>query len=608
MGDIPTITSQVQPTVQPGVDLPMNATPQAFGAELGQAEETGGEVATKLHADAVTHANQTMALDQDNKANEWIQQNLHDPKTGLLNQETGKDAPQAVDRTLADYDAMVSKNSDGLVNDAQKEQYQRMTQLRRLEIQRQLGAYEHVQTTRWQNQTDESAVKLAGDAAIQNAGTTDPLLSPDNFIQKQRTIIATSGQRNRLPPEAIQEQMNAAESATHVGVITQLVSTGQDQAAKAWYDDHKEELVGRDREIAAQKVEVGSNAGTALRIGDELVRPNDQGQMPQRADLMTKIAGMNLSPQARELAENRVNRLLAEHEQDVRQNQQTAAQGAMQVLQDPQNNLGLNDPRVQQARLQMSPEQWSQVQAMGRKDGRVLTDWRGEGGKAYNDFHAMATTQATRSAALAIDIPTTYGGIMGDGELKELISLQDGLRREQESGKPDEKLASATMLRQIGSDTLVGHGFAGKIDEANPGTPDNPTPANKFIIDYQNALRRSVDARLAMDPKLKPTPELIQQEADKLLIKHATGQQSRGFWGGIISAIPMTFNVRTGETPSEYPFQNAKFATTPLAPSELPKGVHAEISAQFLARRGRQPTPPEVMEIYYRNQDAHDAP
>lgn len=607
MPDQPTIQAQVQESVQPSAELPANATPDAFGAGIGQAFANLGDVATRIHRDAVMRANQTAVLDADNQTNAFLNQRLYDPKTGILYQNTGKDAPGVVDKTLSDFQEHVSKVQSGLVNDEQKTQFQRMSQARAFDLQRQLGEYEHRQTTAYADQTDASAVKLAGDAAVQNAGTRDPELSPDVFIQKQRAIIADAGERKGLPPETIQAQMADAESATHMGVISQLLSTGQDQAGKQWYDEHKEELVGPDRERVARMVDAGSNAGTALRVGDALVAPDAKGQMPDREDLMAKIADMKLSPQARELAENRVNTLLDRHERDVRQGQINAANGAMQILQDPENTLGLNDPRITQARLSMSPAEWAQVQAMGAKDGRVVTDWRGPGGLAYNDFHARITTPATMAAALGEDIPTKYGGILGSGEIKELISLQDSARNELKSGKPDERLASAALVRQIGSDTLLAHGLQGKVDESTPGSPGEPNAKNVLAIQYQTALRRAVDARQALDPKTKITPEIIQQEADKLLIKQTIGHEGPGFFGRIANSI-YDHDIARGSDITGYRFQDPKLAATPLAPSEIPKADADAINAQFQARRGRKPRPDEVMALYFRNQESHAAP
>ena len=82
----PELQPSVQPQVGPGGQLPLGASPTAFGAPVAGAIQDFGQVAQEKHREARRIANQTMALAQDNETSAWLQSRLRDPKTGLLNQ------------------------------------------------------------------------------------------------------------------------------------------------------------------------------------------------------------------------------------------------------------------------------------------------------------------------------------------------------------------------------------------------------------------------------------------------------------------------------------------------------------------------------------------
>ncbi len=567
--DIPVELQNESLSPQPSGGLPMDATPQAFGAGVGQSLEVGAEVATKLSRDQQeamkqeqNQRNRVGVQAAHNQLNDFTIERLYHPKSGALMQQQGNDAPAVTDKTLTDYDKAASAISARLPNEEQRQAFQNIVADHRSQVTRELYAHEAREVNRYADEQSTQGVQNAQTLAIQAAVAGDQ--PGETWQQSVANQVATgtktlweANARNGVPADT---GVAAFTSQTHMLVLKSLLDNGQDQTAKAWYDTTKGSFTAHDAVEAAARVKTGSSVGDALRIGDQLAKPDDAGVMPSRESMMAQIAKMDISPQVREMAENRVNTLANRHEADVKDHQEASANTAKQLLQDPANTLGINDPRVQQARLSMTADQWSQVErvaAAQAKDESVTTNLT-----VYDRLHRAATgSPDERAAFLKEDIPTTYGGLLDAGAQKEVIGLQDSLRREITNGTPDAKLASATLIRQIGTDTLVGHGRRGTIDEKNVGSPDAPDPANLFAVQYHAALRKQVAQWSALHPEKKPDADVIQKLADGLLIRHATGEQRTGFWGEGIFDL-----WRTGETPGlgkddPYPFQSAADVT-----------------------------------------------
>lgn len=484
------LNPSVGPSVQPAADLPMNADARSYSAGVGGVIEQHAEAMTRIHREEVAQANQTAVLDADNKSNAFLNRKLYDPKTGLLNQHLGKDAIGASDQTLADYDKHVGEVTATLTNPEQKAQYQRSAQAQRFGLERQLDAYAHGETSRYANEVDTASRELARTAAVQNANNPDEVM---HQIAKIGAVTIDQGRRNGLSQEAIDAQLASETSATHLAVMTQMLNEGNDQAADAWYKDHKGELTASDAAQAAARVKVGSTVGEALRVGDSLVVPNAEGVMPNRLDLYAKIAGMGLSPQSRQMAEQRVDQLLGEHTKAIAEDQRQAFTAAAQIVQDPSNNLGVNDPRVQQARLSMSPEHWNNLEAMAHhsipQTDPVV---------AYRLKVALADP-ATRATMANTDLTTIPGLDPRSPEFKELANEQaeaiKGLAPKQTGAFQVSERALGIILRGAG------------IKEKTP-------EADRLGMELE---RRGREWELANPGKQYP-PEQAQKDADALMI------------------------------------------------------------------------------------------
>lgn len=113
---------QTQTDVKTGPSAGLNedASPAAFGQPIAQSLSYGGEIATKIHYDAVEAANQVAVNGALNQIDAAGQKALRDPQTGLLYQQTGAQAPLAQQKTMSDLQQQVGKVRAGLSNDQQR--------------------------------------------------------------------------------------------------------------------------------------------------------------------------------------------------------------------------------------------------------------------------------------------------------------------------------------------------------------------------------------------------------------------------------------------------------------------------------------------------------
>ncbi len=377
---------QVAPDVQSTGALPLAANAQAFGVGVGQSLEQGGDVATRLHYDAVQQFNTVQVMNAHNALQDFNQSALFDPKTGLLNQNTGAQAPGASAKVLSDHDAAVSKISDGLANDAQKIQFQRLADENRRTIQAHLDGYETKQVNSYADGVAQATVKNSATAASQNAilAASDPTATTPaaraagiNTAAAQSiemgTAAITDNFRRQYPTAGpsdprLQEQVQAYQSAAHYGVVSALLAQDKDQDAKAYYDANKGALQGAQRDDAALKVEAGSTAGEAVRRANALVYDKD-GKPRDLDAILTDIHGdeqLQANPKLLDQTTARAMRLVSQADDAKREGDKADFKSAYDLMQAQ----GFSSPAVQAKIATMTPERQEQLRSYDRRQTR----------------------------------------------------------------------------------------------------------------------------------------------------------------------------------------------------------------------------------------------
>lgn len=231
---------QVQQAPLPGVRYNVQTTPRDFGAGIAEGLGRAGEVAAQIYQDERAKADQVAAMDAERQLGDWENSTLYDAEKGALTRR-GRDAFGLPEQVLGDYDSLVGKISAGLGSERQRMAFARAAQARRADIDRTVQRHVAGERRHYEQERFTSFMGTSQEAAWFN------FMDPKRInleLQRQQGAIIDHAARNGMPAEWVQAQVAQAASATHTGVINRLLSAGQDQAATAYYQQHKTDIAG----------------------------------------------------------------------------------------------------------------------------------------------------------------------------------------------------------------------------------------------------------------------------------------------------------------------------------------------------------------------------
>lgn len=145
-----------------------------YATPIADAVSYAGDLSDRLQE----NANQSAVIAANNQLEALDNEQLYHPKTGLLNQQLGQDAPAAADKTLATYDAKRSAIREGLGNDAQKAAFDRSSGEHLRTVQRQVYSYEHAQHEAWDSANVTASVTNAQAQAVNTWNLPSDGLNP----------------------------------------------------------------------------------------------------------------------------------------------------------------------------------------------------------------------------------------------------------------------------------------------------------------------------------------------------------------------------------------------------------------------------------------------
>jgi hypothetical protein len=185
---------------------------------------------------------------------------------GALSQVKGKDAIEARDKTLKEYDQYFQKLTKDVTNPDVKQLAQEHYASRRNTLDGWATPYALGQREEYDNNELLSSIKNEADSAA-----TDP--SPSNVavsVLSQKLAIQEFGERNGRGPDWVKAKQLEASSATHLSALKSIVDAGQNLVAKEFFDRNKAEFVGNDVGRAEELVKAGSSLAAALEVRDKI--------------------------------------------------------------------------------------------------------------------------------------------------------------------------------------------------------------------------------------------------------------------------------------------------------------------------------------------------
>jgi hypothetical protein len=284
-----------QITALPGVRRDPSAPAGAFGVDIRPAAANIADVAMFEQR----KANEIAVMDADRRLAEFENSALYDSKNGALNLR-GKDAFDAPERVIGEYDKLYGEAYNALGNDAQKQAFQRYGLSRRRDVDRTLQQHVSKERRRYDDETTESLVANELQAAVFNH--TDPERIAHS-VERITYHYSAYAKRNGLPGDWSKRKIEETVSKAHAGVVQRYLATGDDILASKYYKVNKGSVSGTDAVILERAIEEGSIRGESQRRADEIILKH--GQDADRAAAMEEVKKID-DPKVRDAATSRI--------------------------------------------------------------------------------------------------------------------------------------------------------------------------------------------------------------------------------------------------------------------------------------------------------------
>jgi hypothetical protein len=411
-------------------------TARAAGQLAGQALDWAG----RLRQQEKERADQVALLDAENRLNEWETKYLYgdgESTRGVLG-INGKEAMGLPEQASEEFTAITGAIEAELATDEQRLAYAKLVGDRKRNLDVTIARHTTAQIEQYERTELDSYVANKTQEAIRNA--TDPRRAEAALAHLQ-TAIRTHAPRLGLGAEAVEKQVNAATSAVRVGIINQLIATEQIPAAKAYFEETRDQIDGEQLD----------NIQTALRAGT--VRREAQNKTEE-----ILAGGGTITEQRQRAKESLEGEVLdevlrrLEHESNVRE--AATRQAHDDMLTGVFNQLDQN-PDVRR----IDPVTWSKMSGAEKSaaynyvEARVAgvpvqTNWT-----RYTGLMEMARDNPQRFAKVSL---LQYRGQLGDTEYKQLLGMQTSIANGDESGGG--QIPSFSTKREIIDNSLAVYG------------------------------------------------------------------------------------------------------------------------------------------------------
>lgn len=470
----------------PGVRADTNAPAAAFGVPATVDLSGPQRLFAQIQAEEAEKADQIAVLDADTKLGDAYQDLLHNPQKGVLNR-TGQNAFGAPEEVTTEWRKRVNDIRSGLHGDRQQMAFERMVASRAADLDRTVQVHVNREVEKFDAERTQAALDNELNIALENYGNPARV---QQSIDYQRAALTDFGRRTGAPAERIADMTARRVSHTRTGVLNRLLNTGQDLAAKAYFDAHRGELVGEELLDAERAVSVGSTLGEAQRQSKAIAeRHTSLTKALEEVDAIR-------DPKIQEATRDRVKERFAERKAQEREDYEALTEQAFGALV----RTG-NVPAPLLAKLK--PQELASVNSYRRQLAARQepdTDWG-----IYYKLKNAAADPETRTEFLETNL-LGYRSKLGDTEFKELVNAQAGLRK----GEPVPGIKSYRTTKQIVDGTLksLGIPLTGKV--------------SKRYSRQAEGFRRAVDEQITalQESTGKPVqPAQVQQIVDDIVIK-----------------------------------------------------------------------------------------
>lgn len=560
--------TEVQPA--PGAGLGEIATPQAFGEPTAAALGVAGEVATKLHYDAVAAANKVAVNNAMNQIDAAGQKALRDPQTGLLYQQTGAQAPQAAEKTLSGLQEQVGKVRAGLVNDQQREDFDASSR----HITDQWAAHSDAYVgTQLEDHTKNVAMQTMqlADKAIAD----DPDSAQARIASVKGSVETTAAALHYVPGSDDYKmfvQMHSQEAETQLSktAVQAYIAQNRPMDAQRYLQKYGDSIpVGTRDELMKQAQGASTEQQGQATAMDFLNQDKLDGGVFDRAKFNEQVEN---DPRMQDEALRKATvahgeALMGQHDVALREAQDRTLDQVYGAIHEPTNG-GAIPPEMRAAMTTLTKSQQvslnEESERMVDALNKHVTPVTDSGVWAQNHDTLINDPQKLTSMSTA-DIFAQYGKYYSPGDLKEFVGSVDEARK-----GVAESQKTADGLRTEKINASVNKILATAGPDSSGVTLEDPQAAAFYKTVTQN-----VQTKLkAMDkpPDDAGLQKMIDGEINDQ-IKPVDVETPGQLWGTNTASLPLW----------QVPVKSRAAITMPMAqiPSEKSDWLRKEIAANL---------------------------
>lgn len=220
-------------------------------------------LAGKVYQKSQEDADQAALIKAESELSNWKLSTMFNPETGVYSRK-GANALDITNQTLPEFDKQAEALGSSLTNSRQKARWQQIIASQRNSLNSELNRYEFGERQTYYDEADKASINSAA------AGAASYYQDPGQvayYQNKGARVIVANGQRKGLPPEAIEQNVQAFNSNLSLGVIDRMVAEDP-MKAQQYYASAAGSMLPDDR-IKVEKV-----LGVAIRkqVGSQMAR------------------------------------------------------------------------------------------------------------------------------------------------------------------------------------------------------------------------------------------------------------------------------------------------------------------------------------------------
>ena len=584
MVDIPIYRQQVRQAPAADTRLGLRATPDAMGAAIGE-----GVMAMGRAAGAVSGVADRIAAEERQKQRASNMASLSAQSTEIGNELQLAFQSHKLGRAVELREGFAKKYTerlDSLAKDiADPETRQAFTEMRtRQEVGFRAAIAQHAFA---EGQRDQDInLNLASAAEMRAIEiNADPALGEEGLAQiaehlaNLQRINAIAGVIRGLNANQVAELNRQNQAQTHAAVINTWNEAGHTVAAKAYFDQHKDELEPKARDALSNALEIGVTKTLAQQKSAAIYSPDKTLEaMFAEAD---QITDQKVQAETKRRLEERdgLRRRAIEQVQD-----KTFNAAYEKVKGDPRGF----DALTAGERTAMGPEREERLKAwtLRRAKGEPLP-WQASKAARYQ-LEQAAANPATRDAFSKGNL-LDYIDRLNEDDFNALSKLQKDLR--------DGKAGGADWLNT--REEKVNQALAGLgIDPKPYSTKKNwrgrdETVVNPQAIAFRAAVMQEAGRRAADGKRETPSDDDVQKAIDATIMKKVR-MTSNEWW------TAKMFDVYESASDDEKIalFVPAKDRGDAYVPIEQIPANHNALIRAAIAAKGREATDDQVQRAY----------